>query len=196
MFLKLGIRNVTMDNIAAEFGISKKTLYQYFSDKEDLVSQVVDYFLEDLKTDLQKIALGNANAIDEMFKVREHVDFILKMYNSHIEQDLEKTYPRLYKKIHETKRQRIFANTIDNLNKGIAQGLYRSDVETYFIAKQQVGLILYTLNPHFKLFEDYEVQTLAVFDNMMNYHMHAICTEQGLNYYKKQLNIVQHETSL
>ncbi|MCY1721709.1 TetR/AcrR family transcriptional regulator [Prolixibacteraceae bacterium Z1-6] len=192
MYLKVGIRNVTMDNVATEFAISKKTLYQYFSDKEDLVSHVVDYFLEDLGKNLQKISRGNDNAIDRMFKIREHVAFILKIYNSHIEQDLEKTYPRLYKKVHETKRQRIFSGTIENLNQGIAEGLYREGLETYFIAKLQVGRLLYTLNPHFNVFEEYEVNTLAFFDSMMNYHMHAICTAKGLEYYKKQLTTVQN----
>jgi len=180
-----------MDNVATQFGISKKTLYQFFSDKEDLISQVVDYFLDDPEMDLNKMSQGNA--IDGIFKIREHVAFILQVYNNSIEEELRKTYPGLYKKVRDTKRRRIFTNTIDNLNQGIAQGLYRKDLETHFIAKLQVGRILYTLNPEYKIFEEYEVNTLAFFDSMMNYHMHAICTDKGLKYYMKQLNSVQYE---
>uniref|UniRef100_UPI003216EA3B TetR/AcrR family transcriptional regulator n=1 Tax=uncultured Draconibacterium sp. TaxID=1573823 RepID=UPI003216EA3B len=190
MYLKFGIRNVTMDNVATEFGISKKTLYQYFSDKEELVSHVVDYFLEDAEIHRHETTSGNA--IDYIFKIREHVAVILKIYNSHIEQDLKKFYPRLYKKVRDTKRQRILVDTIDNLNHGITQGLYREGLETYFIAKLQVGRILYTLNPQYGIFEEHEVNTLAFFDSMMNYHMHAICTAKGLEYYKKQLTRVQN----
>lgn len=191
LYLKFGIRGVTMDDVATEFGISKKTLYQYFSDKEELVSQVVDYFLNN--TDLDLNTSEDGNAIDNMFKIRERVAFILKFYNNNIENELKKTYSNLYKKVHEAKRQRIFDNTIENLNQGISQGFYRKDIEPYFIAKLQVGRMLYTLNPDYKIFEEYEVNSLAFFDSMMNYHMHAVCNEKGIKYYKKQLNKVQNE---
>lgn len=191
MYLKFGIRGVTMDDVAAEFGISKKTLYQYFSDKADLVSQVVNYFLENPELSLK--VRNNENAIDNVFDVRRHVAHILKFYNNNIEFDLKKWYPELYKRVHEAKRQRIFENTIENLKLGMAQGWYRKDLETYFIAKLQVGRMLYTLNPDYKIFEEYEVNSLSFFDSIMNYHMHAICTEKGINYYKKQLKKVQNE---
>jgi AcrR family transcriptional regulator len=191
MYLKFGIRAVTMDDVATEFGISKKTLYQYFSDKADLVSSVVDYFLENAELDLS--SHNHENAIDYIIAVRSHVANILKFYNNNIEFDLKKLYPELYKKVHEAKRQRIFESTIENLKHGMEQGLYRSDLEPYFIAKLQVGRMLYTLNPEYKVFEEYEVNSLSFFDSITNYHMHAICTEKGINYYKKQLNKVQNE---
>jgi len=191
MYLKFGIRAVTMDDVAAEFGISKKTLYQYFSDKADLVSQVVNYFLENPELNFK--TQNKENAIDFIIAVRSHVANILKFYNNNVEFDLKKLYPELYKKVHEAKRQRIFESTIENLKYGMEQGLYRSNLEPYFIAKLQVGRMLYTLNPDYKIFEEYEVNSLSFFDSIMNYHMHAICTEEGINYYKKQLNKVQNE---
>lgn len=191
LYLKFGIRGVTMDHVASEYGISKKTLYRYFSDKEELVSNVVDYFLNNSDTDLKMIA--DENAIDNLFRVRDHVAFILKFYNNNIEHELKKSYPNLYTKVREAKRQRIFDNTVENLNHGIAQGLYRKDIEPYFIAKLQVGRMLYTLNPDYKIFEEYEVNSLAFFDSIMSYHMHAVCTPKGIKYYKKQLNKVQNE---
>lgn len=191
MYLKFGIRAVTMDDVAAEFGISKKTLYQYFSDKADLVSQVVNYFLENPELNFK--TQNKENAIDFIIAVRSHVANILKFYNNNVEFDLKKLYPELYKKVHEAKRQRIFESTIENLKYGMEQGLYRNDLEPYFIAKLQVGRMLYTLNPDYKVFEEYEVNSLSFFDSIMNYHMHAICTEEGINYYKKQLNKVQNE---
>ncbi len=191
MYLKSGVRNVTMDNVAAEFGISKKTLYQYFSDKEDLVTHVVDYFLESPEHNMKN--LGGDNAIDHMFAVRNRVAYILKFYNNNIESELKKSYPTLYKRVHEAKRQRIFANTIDNLRQGISEGLYRKDIDPYFIAKLQVGRMLYTVNPDYGIFEDYEVNSLSFFDSIMNYHMSAVCTDKGIKYYKNQLNKIKNE---
>ncbi|MEN8117374.1 MAG: TetR/AcrR family transcriptional regulator, partial [Bacteroidota bacterium] len=190
LYLKFGIRSVTMDNVSAEFGISKKTLYQYFSDKEDLVSQVIDYFLQnplfDFKTE------HNENAIDSLFDIRDHVAHILKFYNNNIEFELKKVYPQLYKRVYDAKRRRIYDNTIDNITEGIKQGLYREGLNPEFIAKIQVGRMLYTLNPDYQIFEEHEVSSLDLFDKIMSYHMHAICTKKGLDYYQKQLNRIQN----
>jgi len=194
LYLKFGIRNITMDSIATDLGISKKTLYLYFKDKEDLVSQVIDFYLSDgLQLEIKNP--GEGNAIDNMFRYRERVPDLLKLYNNHIEDELKKTYPALYEKLHETKCQRIFDDTIENLKLGISQGLYRPDLEPTFIAKLSLGRMLYTMNPEYGIFEDFELNSLAFFDNILDCHMHAICTEEGLKHYKKQLNKVQNETT-
>lgn len=190
MYLKLGIRAVTMDDVASEFGISKKTLYQFFSDKRELVTHVIDFFLEETDDSLKSISKGNA--IDSMLAIRQHVAYILKFYNNNLEGELKKAYPGLHKKVTEVKRQRIFESTLENLKQGMEQELYRKDLDPYFTAKLQVGRIIYTLNPDYGIFEDYEVNSIAFFDSMMNYHMHAICTKQGLLYYKTQLNKIQN----
>ncbi|WP_297089188.1 TetR/AcrR family transcriptional regulator [uncultured Draconibacterium sp.] len=191
LYMTQGIRAVTMDDVAAEFGISKKTLYQYFKDKKDLVTQVVAFFLEESGKTFKEMA--DNNAIDSMFLIRKHVAFIFKFYNNGIEKDLRKYYPELYKKVNEVKRERIFTNTIANLKLGMEQGVYRTDIDPYFIAKLQVGRMLYTMNPDFGIFEEYEVNSLAFFDGMMDYHMNAICNDKGKKYYRKQLNKVQNE---
>lgn len=191
LYFKKGIRAVTMDTVAAEFGISKKTLYQYFADKEDLVNQVIEFFVEESGKTFKE--LDDRNAIDSILLIRKHVAFIYKFYNNSIEKELKKYYPKLYKKINEVKRERIFTSTIDNLKLGMAQDLYRTDLDPYLIAKLQVGRMLYTMNPDCGIFEEYEVNSLPFFDSMMDYHMNAICTEKGIKYYKKQLNKVQYE---
>jgi len=191
IYLEQGIRNVTLDDVASELGISKKTLYQHFADKRDLVSQVVDFFLEDAEYEFKRNR--NGNAIDNMFLVRKHVAFILKFYNNRIEHDLKKSYPDLHEKINKIKRQRIFDNTIENLKQGMEEKMYRNDLDSYFIAKLQLERMLYTLNPDYQIFEEYELNSIAFFDSMMDYHMNAICTEKGMKYYKKLLNKVQNE---
>lgn len=193
LYLKFGIRHVTMDNVAAEFNISKKTIYQYFKDKEDLISQVIDFYLcKGMELDIKNPA--NGNAIDNMFLYRERIADLLKFYHNHIEQELQKAYPALHVKMHERKRNRIFDDTIENLRMGISQGLYRNDLEPSFVAKLTLGRMLFTMNPEYGIFEDYELNSLAFFDNILDYHMHAVCTEKGISYFKKLLNKVQNET--
>ncbi|QIA06671.1 TetR/AcrR family transcriptional regulator [Draconibacterium halophilum] len=191
LYFKKGIRAVTMDDVAAEFGISKKTLYQYFSDKKGLVTQVIEFFIEESNKTFKQ--LDDKNAVDSILLIRKHVAFIYKFYNNGIDKDLKKYYPELYKKINEIKRERIFTSTIDNLKLGMTQGMYRTDLDPYLIAKLQVGRMLFTMNPDYGIFEEYEVNSLAFFDSMMDYHMNAICNEKGIKYYKNQLNKVQYE---
>lgn len=191
LYLKFGIRSVTMDDVAHEFGISKKTLYQNFSDKEDLVSQVIDYYLKNPVFNLNKKCSGNS--IDRIFALRSHVTKILKHFNNNLELDLKKQYPHLYKKVHDFKRQRIFNDTVKNIKEGKREGLFKQELEPEFVAKLQVGRMLYTLNPDNEIFDESEVMSIELFDKVMDYHMSAICTSEGLKYYRKQKNKYQNE---
>ncbi len=190
LYLKFGIRSVTMDDVAQEFGISKKTLYQYFTDKAELVSQVVDYYLHNPVFDLQD---ANGNAIDQYFALREHINSILKYFNNNIEFDLKKQYPNLYKMVNQKKREKIFSSTIWSLEKGIKEGLFREDLDIELVANLQVGRMLFTLNPDYEIFSEGEVANIELFDKVIEYHMHAICTEKGIKYFKKQLNNVRND---
>lgn len=191
LYLKFGIRSVTMDDVASEFGISKKTLYQYFRDKADLVSQVVDYYINNLMADIN--ASKDENVIDFYFVLRSHISKILKYFNNNIEFDLKKQYPKLFKKVHKIKREKIFINTVENINKGMETGFYRTGLDVDLIAKLQVGRMLYTLNPENEIFSESEVATIELFDKVIEYHMHAICTEKGLKYFMQQLKKVQND---
>jgi len=191
MYLKFGIRAVTMDDVAAEFGISKKTLYQFFKDKKDLVEQVIDYYLD--KSTLDFSGSGNSNAIDKVLAMRNHVVRILKQFNNTLEFDLKRSYPALYEKVHAIKRKRIYEYTVQNINQGIEKGLFRHELDAEFIARLQVGRMLYTLNPDNEIFDISEMASIKLFDQVMDYHMHAICTEKGIQYYKMELNNIQNE---
>lgn len=191
MYLKFGIRAVTMDDVAAEFGISKKTLYQFFNDKKDLIEQVIDFYLD--KSTLDFSCKGSSNAIDKVLAMRNHVAQILKQFNNTLEFDLKRSYPALYEKVHAIKRKRIYEYTVKNISRGIEDGLFRAELDPEFIARLQVGRMLYTLNPDNEIFNVSEMSSIKLFDMVMDYHMHAICTEEGLNYFKKQLNNIQNE---
>jgi len=191
LYLKYGIRSVTMDDVANELGISKKTLYQYFTDKENMVNKVMDYFMENPAFNLNSPALGNP--VERIFALRKHLIEIHRHFNNNIEFDLKKLYPELYKKVYEFKRKRIYQSTIMNIEEGQKEGLFREGIDPEFIARLQVGRMLYTLNPDSGIFSREEVASAELFDKTMDYHLHAICTEKGLECYKNQLIKVQNE---
>lgn len=194
LYLKYGIRSVTMDDVAKEFGISKKTLYQYFHDKADLVTQVIEYHLHN--RNFKMGAQENGNPIDQYFALRNHYIQFLKFFNTNLEFDLKKQYPKLYDKMHCAKRDSILDNTVLNIEEGMKQGLYRNNLEPLLIAKLQVGRIMFTLNPDNGVFTDAEVANIELFDKVMENYMHSICTEKGMKYYNEQLNKVRNEAIL
>ncbi len=191
LYLKFGINSVTMDHVAHELGISKKTLYQYFKNKADLVSQVVDFYLENPVFSLNDFE--NGNAIDRYIDLRTHIANVLKYYHNNLETDLKKRYPKLYRKIQKNKREKIYSNTVDNLKEGIRTGLYRSDLDIDFVAKLQVGRMLLTLNPANNIFTSAELSNIELFDKIQEYHMYSICTDAGRKYFQKQLNNIKNE---
>ena len=191
LYLKFGIKSITMDDVANEFGISKKTLYQYFDDKADLVQQVIDCYLKSSAFDLG--GKSDGNAIDRYFALRAHILQVMKYMHSNIEFDLKKLYPQLYQKVYKVKRERIYSSTVENMNKGINEGLYRSDIDSVIIAKLQVGKILYTLDPQNEIFTESELMNIETFDTIMEYFMYSVCTEKGIEYYKEQLNKLKND---
>ena len=192
LYLRHGIRSVTMDDIAGELGISKKTLYQYFKDKEDLVGQVVnDCFLNNPNFRLA----GNEgmNAIDRVLNIRQHMIRMFNLVQNNLEYDLLKSYPKLYKKMISFKRKKIYEDNLSVMEQGKKEGLFREDIDSDFIARLTVGRFLLTFNSDNGIFSDEEVRGVCLFDQVIDYHLHGICTEKGLKYFKQQLNKVQNE---
>ena len=186
LYLKYGIRNVTMDDIALEFGISKKTLYQFFNDKEDLVAQVFDFYMHNPVFSFN--SSGSGNSIDRIFDIRDHVAVVLKNFNNKFEFELKKLYPALYIRWHDFKRKQIYENTFRNIEKGKAEGLFRSEMDSDLVSRLQVGKMLLTLNSESGIFSEQEINSIELYDKVIDYHLHAICTPKGLKYYRKKIS--------
>jgi len=192
LFFKHGIKSVTLDEIAGQASISKKTIYNFFRDKEDLVDQLTDkYFV--CSKHFQIAQDDDLNAIDQIIKIRSHVVQILGLLQSNIDYDLRRTYPRIAEKLENFKRVTVYNNECLLLEKGKKEGLFRPELDQDFIAKMTVGRSLFILNPDNGLFDEKETMSLELFDKMIDYHLHAICTPKGIEYYKQQLNNVQNE---
>lgn len=192
MYLRHGIRSVTMDDVATELGISKKTLYHFFKDKAELVDEVVNHIL--MKDECYHSQEDQSlNAIDRFFWIRKHIFEMIKIVHNNLEYDLKKSYPETFKKITDYKRQRIYIDNLSIMEQGKKEGLFREEVDSELIAKLAVGRFLLVFNPDNKIFRDKEIKDIRLFDRMLDYHFHGVCTEKGITYFKKQLNNVQNE---
>jgi AcrR family transcriptional regulator len=178
LYQKYGIKSVTMDDVSHELGISKKTLYQYVQDKDELVQQVVDLELEERKKEIQGIESNHLNAIEETFEINRCVNITLKSHSSATEYDLKKYYPALYVKIREVKRAEMQSLLKKNLLKGIKEGLYREDIDIEIITKLHLTQIDNLSENEIISIDEY--LNPKFFNEVYKYHLRGLVTEKGL----------------
>ena len=140
LFSRIGVRNTTMDDLAKELGISKKTLYKEIDNKADLVKFCVEYDLRCDEKAILAISENTENAIEELLLIAAHIHAELQMFHPSIIQDLMKFYPESWLMIEQ--HRDIFAkkNIANNLRKGIEQGLYRKDINVDMVTMLQLNL--------------------------------------------------------
>ncbi|MFO7938454.1 MAG: TetR/AcrR family transcriptional regulator [Bacteroidales bacterium] len=185
LYYKYGIRSVTMDDIARKMGMSKKTLYQYVVNKEDLVQKVADHVVDcagEFLTDLKKQQLS---ALDEMVYVHQFVISGIKEENPNVEFDLQKYYPKLYKHVVSVRRERMYDFLVQNMEKGMKEKVYRDDLDTDIVARLFIARVDTFM--HNDMFSFEEVISEQFFNQVFSYHTHALCNSKGLAYYEQKI---------
>jgi AcrR family transcriptional regulator len=135
LFMRLGIKSLTMDDVARELGISKKTLYQFVENKDDLVKKAIELHLKEECGRSEQMTQMAQDAIDELLLViRSNVDEMRKM-KSNIVFELQKYHRDAWDMIQEYQRGYMFNIVKDNLERGIREGLYRDDLDVDITAK-------------------------------------------------------------
>jgi len=187
MFLNLGFKSVTMDEIANELGVSKKTIYKYFSNKLSLVDAATQLIHKELEDKIQFIKSKGYNAIEEEFAIKAVFKEMLKNTKESPMYQLLKYYPDVHARL-MVREERLFRDCkSDNLLNGITQGLYRDNIEIKLIIKFYFTLIFEAFNSDL-LAHDVSV-FVEVEYKILEYHVRAIATEKGIKELEKQLNI-------
>lgn len=176
--MKYGIKSVTMDDVSRELGISKKTLYQYVSDKNELVEKVVELELKEKDIFFKTARHSNLNAIENIFEVHRMVQQMIRDYNPATDYDLRKYYPELYARVLKERREYIYNNILGNLKQGKSEGLYRSDFNDELIAKVQLARVESTFDDN--VFTPEELHSSQLFWEIFIYHIRGIANEKGL----------------
>ncbi len=135
LFLQYGFKSVTMDDIAKSMGMSKKTIYKYFKDKDALVTASIDMIDENIFKGIVQVQKANFNAIQENFEIIEHINIVFKNIQESPAYQLQKYYPEKYQKLISTNREVFIDSIVKNLEKGIKEGLYREEIDIEKISK-------------------------------------------------------------
>ena len=185
LYMKYGIKSITMDDVATELGISKKTLYQYVADKDDLVGKFIESEINQKQDELFKCFQINFNAIEELFEISVFMNKLMRDQNPATEHDLKKYYPHHFQRIVETRRERMYNYLLLNLRKGKKEGLYRDDMDEVVIAKLYLSR---SENIHFnELFTVEEFTSLKLFTELITYHVRGIATEKGIKVLEEKI---------
>ncbi len=190
LYTRLGIKSITMDDIARELAISKKTLYQYVVDKEDLVGKFVDNEIELRQTDICKCFKEGYNAIEELFEISLFMNKLMKEQNPATEHDLKKYYPRHHQKIVKVRREGIFKYILQNLRKGKEEGLYRKEMNEEIIAK--LFLSRSEIIDASNIFTTEELTSFEVFIELLIYHVRGIATPDGIIELEKKIEKINN----
>lgn len=178
LFLNLGFKSVTMDDIANEMGISKKTIYTHFNNKTALVNEVTSSLFCVISEGIDLICAAEKNSIEELYEIKRFVMEHLKNEKTSPLYQLQKYYP----KIHATLKKKQFDVmqdcVIDNLTRGVNTGMYRDNISVEFVSRIYfTGVTGIKDNEFFptKLFSMDELM-----DQFLEYHLRGICTPKGL----------------
>jgi AcrR family transcriptional regulator len=175
MFLKLGFKSVTMDDIAGEMCISKKTIYKYFCNKEKLIEEGTEAIHQNIHKLMDEVVAKNYNAIEENFEMRKMFKEMFQSFDHSPAYQLKKHYPDIYEKMMFSEMEDCRLMFTQNVIKGIQQGLYRPNVDIDSVTQFYYTLI-FSINENTVLERDaYELEGKA-----LEYHTRAIATEKGI----------------
>jgi AcrR family transcriptional regulator len=147
LFMRYGIRSISMDEVANQLGMSKKTIYQFYTDKDALVEDVINIELGSNEKECRNQKVQSENAVHEMFLALDMVMEVFTKMNPAVIFDLEKYHPKAFKKYSDYKNKFLYTVIKENLDNGIAEGLYREEVQTDIMTRFRLASIFLVLNP-------------------------------------------------
>lgn len=186
IFMRCGIRSVTMDDVSREMGISKKTLYQFVKDKTDLVNQTMKVEIDRDQNKISEIIHKNLNAIDEIFEITQLVSERIKHMHPSILFDIQKYYPEAWDIIDKHRRYFIVKTIKQNIIHGQGQGLYRKEINSTIVARLYSSTVDVLSDIDF--FADSSITQSLVYQENLNYHLHGITSATGKIYLEEKLS--------
>jgi AcrR family transcriptional regulator len=191
LFFRYGIKSVTMDDIAKHLGISKKTIYQSFRDKDEIVHTLMEMMLKQDEENYHSVSQNSENIVQEIFLHMKHMGILMGQINPNAFYDLQKYHPaswNLFKTFKENCIQRMVEEA---LAKGIKDGIVRKDVNPKIMAKLRMEEVDMGFNP--TLFPPDKYKVLEVQLALIDHFLHGVCTLKGHKLINKHKELIEEE---
>ncbi len=184
VFMRFGLKSVTMDDVARHLRVSKKTLYQFVNDKNDLIQKILERDCCVTEDSIKGIVQKKLNAIDELMEISKFIVEELKEIHPSIFYDLEKYYPEAMATMNELRHEFVSEVMASNLRRGMEAGLYREDLDVNIITALWVTRLNIIFEPNTLPVQQY--RPLEVYEQMVLHHIYGIVSEKGRQYFENQ----------
>jgi TetR/AcrR family transcriptional regulator, cholesterol catabolism regulator len=181
-FFRYGVKSVTMDDIAGELGISKKTIYQHFEDKDAIVHQLMLTEMEQDKCDWDILNESSKNVIEKTLKSMDIFKQAFTEINPSTFFDIKKYHPKTWALFQEHKQNFILGAIRQDLLEGIEQGFFRPDIKVDILAKMRMEQIELGFDP--QMFPPNKFSIIEVELTMLDHFIRGVLTEKGLEVYQ------------
>ncbi|WNJ19178.1 TetR/AcrR family transcriptional regulator [Pontibacter sp. G13] len=185
LFMRFGVRRVTMDDIAKDLGISKKTIYQYFKNKAAILTEASMAHFAEQRTQCSLITDASSNSIEELVKIFRWSLKTITRIPVGVIYDLRKYHPEVWGLLNDFKFHFVNGALIKALTKGQEDGLIRAELNPQILAKLRIGQIDTSLDAH--LFPDDVYDQIEVQTHMFEVFIRGIVTEKGLTLFEEYM---------
>ncbi len=186
LFLNLGFKSVTMDDIANELGMSKKTIYVHFSNKTKLVEATTFHLFDVICDGIDGICDTATNPIEELYSIKLYVMTHLKNEKTSPQFQLKKYYPQIHQRLKNKQFEKMHKSVLESLIEGVKTGVFRDSIDTDFISRMyftgMTGIKDNMFFPHDK----YQMEYLM--ESYLEYHLRAIVTDKGMTILNNFIN--------
>ncbi len=191
LFWKYGVRSITMDDIARRLAISKKTIYQHFTDKEDILVQVTLFRLSKDKALMDCAYVDAKTPIHEMLSMLDEMRKNVDKMNPTLLMDIKRYYPKAWELYMKFKEEFIMKGMIDNIRRGINDGYFRADVSPEIMARMRVEQVemAFEMSAFSGSFHD----MMTIQQELTHHFVRGLLTEKGFDIYNQCNSTIQHE---
>lgn len=183
LILHHGVKQVTMDDLATQLGISKKTIYQFYKDKDALVMAVVDLELEDQCLKCTNSQGSSDNAVHEMFLLLEEMQEMFKNMNPLTMLELAKYFPEAFQKVENHKNTFMHSIIKTNLIKGIAEGMYRKDIDPEILSRYRIETSFVPFNAKLYPMSKFDIGKVNI--QIVEHFIYGVMTIEGYQLMEK-----------
>jgi AcrR family transcriptional regulator len=190
LFLKYGFKTATMDDIAQEMGVSKKTIYNHFPTKENLVRECAQEQFQVIMEDMIRVTKHSKDPIIELYQLKKEALKHLSGEKNSPHYQLQKYYPSIHNHLKEKEFEILGGFFAQSIQKGIEMGLFRKSINVNFVTRIFFNGIRGITDIGLFPPQQYEIDQLMI--AFSEYHLRAICSAEGtakLEYYKKEMNL-------
>ncbi|MGC3948628.1 MAG: TetR/AcrR family transcriptional regulator [Chryseolinea sp.] len=183
LFTKYGVRSISMDDIARHLAVSKKTLYQHFEDKEEIVTIAVQSHIERIMAEFDAVQNAASDAIDEIARISQCLKRTMSEINPSLMFDLEKYHPRAWNVWVENKKKFIRESVIRNLKRGVEEGYFRPELDLEIVATMRMELVQLAFDD--RVFPTSQFKITEVQLQLFEHFVFGLLTEKGRKKYLK-----------